>query len=74
MEQHGRTVVYGVLGVGVLAFGMAVVNEMGKRSEAAASSSFGASLRVLDREVDGPRRPSPVKSLPSRLRRRKTPS
>jgi tetratricopeptide (TPR) repeat protein len=52
MEQHGRTVVYGVLGVGVLAFAMAVVNEMGRRSELAASSSFGASLRVLDREVN----------------------
>lgn len=51
METHGRTVVYGVLGVGVLGLAISVVNHLGEKAELAASTDFGTSLRVLDREV-----------------------
>jgi tetratricopeptide (TPR) repeat protein len=52
MERHGKTVVYGVLGVGVIGFAIAVVNHLGEKAEHNASASFGAALRVLDREVN----------------------
>lgn len=52
MEQHGRTVVYGVLGVGVIGFAIAVVNHLGDKAELRATSGFGAALRVLDRQVN----------------------
>lgn len=51
METHGRTVVYGVLGVGVLGLVISIVNHLGEKAELAASTDFGSALRVLDREV-----------------------
>jgi tetratricopeptide (TPR) repeat protein len=64
MEQHGRTMVYGVLGVGVLGFAIAVVNHLGERSEAAASASFGQALKVLDREVNATATPKAGEEAP----------
>jgi len=40
-----------VLGVGVLGLVIAVVNHLGEKAELAASTDFGTTLRVLDREV-----------------------
>jgi tetratricopeptide (TPR) repeat protein len=51
MERHGRTVTYGVLGVGVLGLVISVVNHLGQKAELTASAEFGAALRLLDREV-----------------------
>jgi tetratricopeptide (TPR) repeat protein len=52
METHGRTVVYGVLGVGVLGLVIAVASHLREKSELNASASFGAALSVLDRTVN----------------------
>lgn len=52
MEQHGRTVVYGVLAVGIVGFGISVVNHLSERAEQKAASSFGNALHVLEREVN----------------------
>ena len=52
MEHHGRTVVFGVLGVGVLGLIVTVAQHLGERAELHAASGFGAALTVLDREVN----------------------
>lgn len=52
MEHHGRTVVFGVLGVGVLGLIVTVAQHLGDRAELKAASGFGAALKVLDREVN----------------------
>jgi tetratricopeptide (TPR) repeat protein len=52
METHGRTVVYGVLGVGVLGLIIAIFSHLSEKAELNASASFGAALSVLDREVN----------------------
>jgi tetratricopeptide (TPR) repeat protein len=52
LEVHGRTVVFGVIGVVVL-FGIgAGAVELTSRGEANATTAFGASLKVLSREVN----------------------
>ena len=51
MEHHGRTVVFGVLGVGVLGLIVTVVQHLGDRAELHAMSGFGAALTVLDRDI-----------------------
>jgi len=52
MEQHGRTVVFGVLGVGVLGLIITVSQHLSQRAELSAMAGFGAALTVLDREVN----------------------
>jgi tetratricopeptide (TPR) repeat protein len=52
MERHGRTVVYGTLGVGVLGLVISVTTHLGAKAELGASTDFGAALRVLDRDVN----------------------
>jgi tetratricopeptide (TPR) repeat protein len=45
-------VIYGVLGIGVIGLGVAIASHLSAKAELAASSEFGAALRVLDREVN----------------------
>jgi tetratricopeptide (TPR) repeat protein len=66
MERHGRTVVYGVLGVGVLGLVISIVNHLGQKAELAASTDFGAALRVLDREVSATAAAKPGEDAPFR--------
>lgn len=51
MEQHGKTVVTGVLGLAALGLIGAMVNSWATGREEQSSRDFGKALRVLEREV-----------------------
>lgn len=62
LEQHGRQVVLIVGGVLLVGLVIAAISSMSGRGEETASREFGASLKVLEREVKADAKPEDTKA------------
>lgn len=57
MERHGRTVMFGVVGIGIVGIAIAIGTHVAQRRELAANEEFGQALRLLERPVSGATEP-----------------
>lgn len=64
MEQHGKTVVFAVLGVGLVGLIVSVAQHLTEKAELRAAGAFGAALTVLDREVSSSATPKEGEEAP----------